>query len=55
MSELPTGEVWVHCASGYRASVAASMIDRPDRTTVLINDDYENAKDTRGIGVAAQR
>ncbi|MDI9947581.1 MBL fold metallo-hydrolase [Rhodococcus sp. IEGM 1305] len=55
MTELPPGEVWVHCASGYRASVAASMIDRPDRTTVLINDDYENSKDTRGIGVPAQR
>jgi rhodanese-related sulfurtransferase len=46
MGEIPTGEVWVHCASGYRASVAASMIDRPERTTLLINDDYDNAKDT---------
>ncbi|RYY42491.1 MAG: MBL fold metallo-hydrolase, partial [Actinomycetales bacterium] len=43
---LPDGEIWVHCASGYRASVAASMIDRPDRSTVLINDDYDNAKDS---------
>jgi hydroxyacylglutathione hydrolase len=43
---LPGGEIWVHCASGYRSSVAASMIDRPDRTTVLIDDDYDNAKDT---------
>lgn len=40
---LPHGEIWVHCASGYRASVAASMIDRPDRTTVLVNDDFDNA------------
>ena len=36
----------MHCASGYRSSVAASMIDRPGRTTVLINDDFDNAKDT---------
>ncbi|AII11335.1 MULTISPECIES: MBL fold metallo-hydrolase [Rhodococcus] len=43
---LPDGEIWVHCASGYRSSIAASMIDRPDRTTVLINDEYDNAKDT---------
>ncbi|MBA8962416.1 glyoxylase-like metal-dependent hydrolase (beta-lactamase superfamily II)/rhodanese-related sulfurtransferase [Rhodococcus percolatus] len=43
---LPDGEIWVHCASGYRASVAASMIDRPDRTTVLINDEFDNANDT---------
>ena len=43
---LPDWEIWVHCASGYRASVAASMIDRPDRTTVLINDEFDNANDT---------
>ena len=46
LGTLPDGEIWVHCASGYRSSIAASMIDRPDRTTVLVNDDYDNAKDT---------
>ncbi|AWK71820.1 MBL fold metallo-hydrolase [Rhodococcus oxybenzonivorans] len=46
LGTLPDGEIWVHCASGYRASIAASMIDRPGRTTVLINDDYDNANDT---------
>ena len=28
IGEVPNGEVWVHCASGYRSSIAASMIDR---------------------------
>jgi hydroxyacylglutathione hydrolase len=46
LGTLPDREIWVHCASGYRASIAASMIDRPGRTTVLINDDYDNANDT---------
>ena len=46
LGTLPDGEIWVHCASGYRSSIAASMIDRPERTTVLVNDDYDNAKDT---------
>jgi hydroxyacylglutathione hydrolase len=41
--EVPTGEVWVHCGSGYRASIAASMIDRPDRTVVLIDDTFDQA------------
>ena len=27
LDELPAGEIWVHCASGYRASVAASILD----------------------------
>ena len=44
MSEVPEGEVWVHCASGYRSSIAASLIDRPGRTVVLIDDDYESAE-----------
>jgi len=43
IDEVPEGEVWVHCASGYRASIAASMLDRAGRATVLINDDYDNA------------
>ena len=44
IDEVPQGEVWVHCASGYRSSIAASMIDRPGRTVVLVDDDYDNAE-----------
>jgi glyoxylase-like metal-dependent hydrolase (beta-lactamase superfamily II)/rhodanese-related sulfurtransferase len=40
LDEVPQGEVWVYCGSGYRASVAASILDRPGRQVVLINDDY---------------
>ncbi|OLT01356.1 hypothetical protein BJF90_32395 [Pseudonocardia sp. CNS-004] len=38
ISEVPQGEVWVYCGSGYRASIAASVLDRPGRQVVLIND-----------------
>jgi rhodanese-related sulfurtransferase len=44
MSDVPDGEVWVHCESGYRSSIAASMIDRPGRTVVLVDDEYDNAE-----------
>lgn len=43
INDVPAGEVWVHCASGYRASIAASMIDQPERAVVLINDKYDIA------------
>ncbi len=43
IDDVPAGEVWVHCASGYRSSIAASMIDQPERTVVLIDDKYDNA------------
>lgn len=30
-SQVPTGQVWVHCGSGYRAGIAASMFDDDTR------------------------
>ncbi len=41
----PPGEVWVHCAGGYRASVAASMLDAAGRMLVAIDDSFDNAED----------
>jgi glyoxylase-like metal-dependent hydrolase (beta-lactamase superfamily II)/rhodanese-related sulfurtransferase len=43
LDELPPGRLWVHCAGGYRASIAASLLDRVGRDIVLIDDDYDNA------------
>ncbi len=40
MTEVPTdGEIWVHCASGYRASIAASLLARAGRSPVLVDDE----------------
>jgi len=44
LSEVPAGEVWVHCAGGYRASVAASMLDAVGRDLVAIDDTFANAE-----------
>src|SRR5690606_13911848 len=44
LDEVPEGELWVYCASGYRSSVAASMLDRPGRQVVLIDDHYVAAR-----------
>lgn len=43
LDEVPQGEVWVYCGSGYRASIAASVLDRPGRSVVLVNDSYDAA------------
>ncbi|GAT06893.1 MBL fold metallo-hydrolase [Mycolicibacterium novocastrense] len=43
IDEVPDREVWVHCTSGYRASIAASIIDRAGRTLVLVNDEFDTA------------
>jgi hydroxyacylglutathione hydrolase len=43
ISEVPGGEVWVHCASGFRASIAASILDRAGRQVIHIDDDWSRA------------
>jgi len=42
-AEVPAGEVWVHCASGFRASIGASILDRAGRQVVHVDDDWERA------------
>ncbi len=43
VGELPDGELWVHCASGLRASIAASLLERGGRGVVLVDDDWQRA------------
>ena len=40
---MPAGEVWVHCAAGYRAAIAASILPRAGRQVVAVDDAFENA------------
>jgi hydroxyacylglutathione hydrolase len=43
--EIPTEhDVWIHCASGYRASIATALLDRHNFRVVLIDDAYESAE-----------
>jgi rhodanese-related sulfurtransferase len=42
-AELPGGEVWVHCQSGYRAIVAASLLAGRGRQVIGVDDDFGNA------------
>ncbi len=44
VGHVPEGEVWVHCASGYRASIAASVLDAAGRRVVAVDDSFENAE-----------
>jgi hydroxyacylglutathione hydrolase len=46
IGEVPEGEVWVHCQAGYRAAIAASLLDAAGRAVVLINDHFAVAKRT---------
>ena len=46
LDEVPAGEVWVHCRSGYRAALAASILARAGRQVVAVDDEYTNAAGT---------
>jgi glyoxylase-like metal-dependent hydrolase (beta-lactamase superfamily II)/rhodanese-related sulfurtransferase len=43
VADVPAGEVWVHCAAGYRASVAASFLAAAGRHLVAVDDEFDNA------------
>jgi hydroxyacylglutathione hydrolase len=44
VGQVPAGrEVWVHCRSGMRASIAASILDAAGRQPVLVDDDWDRA------------
>jgi glyoxylase-like metal-dependent hydrolase (beta-lactamase superfamily II)/rhodanese-related sulfurtransferase len=42
--EVPAGNVWVHCASGFRAAIGASILDRAGRDVVQVDDDWPRAE-----------
>lgn len=44
IGELPAGRVWVHCQGGYRASVAASLLDAAGLPVVLVDDELARAQ-----------
>lgn len=50
LGDLPTGPLWVHCASGFRASIAASILARAGLDVVLVDDDWQHA-DELGIPI----
>ncbi len=43
LDQVPDGEVWVHCASGYRASIAASLVAALGRRVVVVDDEFAQA------------
>lgn len=43
LDDVPPGELWVHCAAGYRASAASSILKAAGRQVVHIDDSFENA------------
>ncbi|MEY9996729.1 hydroxyacylglutathione hydrolase [Streptomyces sp. V4I8] len=45
LAEIPDGTVWVHCAGGMRAAVAASLLDAAGRDVVAVDDSFAAARE----------
>ncbi|MFF5637322.1 rhodanese-like domain-containing protein [Streptomyces sp. NPDC012825] len=43
IGEVPDGTVWVHCAGGMRAAIAASLLDAAGREVVAVDDGFDAA------------
>lgn len=43
IDEVPDGTVWVHCAGGMRAAIAASLLDAAGRDVVAVDDGFDRA------------
>jgi glyoxylase-like metal-dependent hydrolase (beta-lactamase superfamily II)/rhodanese-related sulfurtransferase len=52
LRDVPDGEVWVHCATGYRASIAASVLAAAGRRVVHVDDEFALAADAGLIPLA---
>ncbi|MFE5259596.1 rhodanese-like domain-containing protein [Streptomyces coelicoflavus] len=42
LGEVPAGTVWVHCAGGMRAAIAASLLDAAGRDVVAVDDGFDS-------------
>ncbi|KAK1184037.1 MBL fold metallo-hydrolase [Streptomyces sp. NBS 14/10] len=45
LAEIPAGTVWVHCAGGMRAAIAASLLDAAGRSVVAVDDGFNAARE----------
>lgn len=44
LHHVPAGELWVHCATGYRAAIGASLLARAGYPVVLVDDEFDAAE-----------
>ncbi|MEO6145348.1 MAG: rhodanese-like domain-containing protein, partial [Dermatophilaceae bacterium] len=54
VAEVQAGEVWVHCAGGYRASIAASILAVQGSRVVSVDDSFGEQAKLVGLSVVTE-
>jgi glyoxylase-like metal-dependent hydrolase (beta-lactamase superfamily II)/rhodanese-related sulfurtransferase len=54
VDEVPPGRVWAHCAAGYRAAVAGSLLARAGRSVMVVSDQFTSAVEA-GLDIVTSR
>jgi len=55
LGDLPTGEVWIHCAGGYRASIAASfLVANSYQQVVAVDDSFSDHAADAGLVLVSE-
>jgi len=49
LAEVPAGEVWVHCAAGYRASIVSSILVSHGMHVVSVDDSFAEQAAASGL------
>ena len=52
LGDVPDGQVWVHCASGYRAAIAASVLAADGLAVMLVDDSFDEHARPAGLPVS---
>ena len=51
VDQIPAGEAWVHCASGYRASIGASVLAAHGVPVVAVDDSFDENAAASGLTI----
>ena len=54
LDEVPDGEVWIHCAGGYRASIAASFLAANGRHVLAVDDSFDDHAADAGLRLVTE-
>ena len=51
VDQVPSGEVWIHCAGGYRASIGASVLAAHGVPVVAVDDSFDEHAASSGLTI----